>query len=171
MLIDDGIPTKEDLAKVFPSEERLKKGAVAILECFQEIPCNPCVNACKRGSITIPGDINHLPVLDAQICDGCGGCIPLCPGLAIFIVDITWSEDRALVKLPFENLPVPKSGQYAAGLNRAGQEVGWFEIIKVVPGGKTNLTYTITLAVPQDLAMEVRSIRAGGYRDGDQQGR
>ena len=112
----------------------------------------------------MPGDINHLPVLDAEMCNGCGACILFCPGLAIFVVDKTWSGERAIVKIPFENVPVPQAGQYAAGLDRAGRELGWFEIVKVASGGKTNLTKIISLAVPQDLAMEVRNIRAGGYR-------
>jgi ferredoxin len=165
MLINDGIPTQDDLAVVIPSGKRLDQGAVAIIECFQEIPCNPCVKACKRGAITMPCDINCLPGLDVELCNGCGACILRCPGLAIFVVDKTWSKDRALVKLPFEYLPIPKTGQYAAGLNRAGQELGWFEIVKVIRGGKTNMTYIISIAVPQNLAMEVRNIRAGGYKD------
>ena len=166
MLINDGIPTKDDLVKAFPTEERLNKGPVAIIECFQEIPCDPCVKACKKGAIAMPGDINHLPVLDAELCNGCGACILYCPGLAIFVVDRSWSEERAIVKLPFENVPIPQAGQYAAGLDRTGKELGWFEVVKVVMGGKTNLTRIISLAVPQDLAMEVRNIRAGDYRIG-----
>lgn len=166
MLINDGIPAKEDLAKVYPSEARLAKGPVAIAECFQEIPCNPCVKACNQGAITMPRDINDLPVVDTDKCNGCGLCISRCPGLAIFVVDKTYSADMALVKLPFEYVPVPQAGQYAAGLDRAGKELGWFEVVKVTSGGKKNMTYTISLAVPQELAMEVRNIRVGGYKDG-----
>ena len=158
MLTCDGIPTQEDLAKVFPSEERLEQGPVAIVECFQEIPCNPCVKACRQGAIAMPGDINDLPALDAELCNGCGVCISFCPGLAIFVVDKTWSEERALVKLPYEYVPVPQVGQHVAGLDRAGRGLGRFEVVKVTTGGRKNMTRTISLAVPQSLAMEVRSI-------------
>lgn len=168
MLNCDGIPTKEDLTNVIPSEARLAQGPVAIVECFQEIPCNPCVKACKRGAIAMPHDINDLPEIDVELCNGCGVCISFCPGLAIFVVDKTWSKERALVKLPFEYVPVPQAGQYAAGLDRAGRELGWFEVVKVTSGGKKNMTRTISLAVPQDLAMDVRNIRVGGYTDGKQ---
>ena len=164
MLINDGIPTREDLAKIIPSEERLARGPVAIAECFQEIPCNPCVKACKQGAITMPRDINDLPQLNTELCNGCGLCISRCPGLAIFVVDKTWSKDRALVKLPFEYVPVPQAGQLAVGLDRAGKELGWFEVIKVISGGDKNMTRVISLAVPQDLAMEVRNIRVGEYK-------
>ena len=159
MLINDGIPTTEDLAKIMPSEERFAKGPVAIAECFQEIPCNPCVKACKRGAITMPGDINALPLVDAGICNGCGLCISMCPGLAIFVVDKTYSEDFALVKLPYEYVPVPQAGQRVTALDRAGEELGRFEVIRAVLGGKKNKTYTISLAVPRELAMEVRDVR------------
>jgi Fe-S-cluster-containing hydrogenase component 2 len=165
MLINDGIPTKEDLALICPTAERLAKGPVAVVECFQEIPCNPCIKACKQGAITMARDINDLPLVDAQLCNGCGLCISRCPGLAIFVVDKTYDKEFALVKLPFEYVPIPKAGQYAAGLDRAGKELGFFEVVKVISGGKKNMTYTISLAVPQELAMEVRNIRVGGYKD------
>jgi len=159
MLINDGIPTIDDLKKVTPSDERFTEGPVAIVECFQEIPCNPCIKACRRGAIKMPRDVNEIPMVDASLCNGCGVCISFCPGLAIFIVDKTYSDEFALVKLPFEYVPVPQAGQFATGLNRAGEELGSFEVIKVTSGGKKNKTNTITLAVPMGLAMEVRDIK------------
>ena len=165
MLINDGIPTKDDLAKITPTAGRFAKGPVAIIECFQEIPCNPCVKACKRGAISMPGNINDIPVVDALLCNGCGICISLCPGLAIFVVDKTYTEELALVKLPYEYVPVPEAGQYVTALDRAGVKQGSFEVIKVTSGGKKNKTYTVSLAVPQELAMEVRDIQVGRSED------
>jgi len=165
MLINDGIPTTENIKTITPSAERFAQGAVAIAECFQEIPCNPCVTACKRNAITMKNDVNDLPIIDVNKCNGCGLCAFRCPGLAIFVVDKTYSTSHALVKFPFEYVPVPQEGQFALGLNRSNEEMGWFEVVKVTFGGKKNLTYMISLAVPQDLAMEVRTIRIGGYKD------
>jgi len=159
MLLQDGIPKKDDLAKVTPSDERLAEGAVAVIECFQEIPCDPCVKACKRGAISMHNDVNCLPAVDTGICNGCGLCISMCPGLAIFVIDKTYSEELALVKLPFEYVPVPQTGQRVTTLNRAGEPLGDYEVIQVVSGGKNNMTHTISLAVPQELAMEARDIR------------
>ena len=163
-LINDGIPTAEDLAKVLPSAERLAKGPVSIIECFQNIPCNPCVAACPQKAISMGDDINNLPKVDTDKCNGCGLCIRKCPGLAILVVDMTYSDDYALVKFPFEYTPVPEKGQKAIGLNRAGEEVGEFEVERAISGGAENKTWTISLKVPKDKAMEVRNIKVGGYK-------
>ena len=166
MLIKEGVPTAEDLASVMPSAERLAKGPVAITECFQNIACNPCVAACPQHAISMEPDINATPKVDPDACIGCRICLAKCPGLAIFVVDMTHSADTALVTIPFEFLPVPEKGQFVCGLNRAGEEQGWFEVKRVVSGGAKNMTWMLTLEVPKDLAMEVRNIRVGGYRDG-----
>ena len=159
MLINDGIARAEDLLKVMPSDERLSKGPVVIVECFQEIPCDPCVKSCKRGAITMPNGINDIPVVDFDLCNGCSLCISMCPGLAIFVVDKTWSEDLARVLIPYEYLPVPEKGQAVIGLDRAGKELGSFEVVRVNSGGKKNKTWTVSIAVPQALAMEVRGVK------------
>jgi Fe-S-cluster-containing hydrogenase component 2 len=162
MLTSDGIPAYYDIAKVTPSDARFAEGPVVVVECFQEIPCNPCVKACKRGAITMPGDINAVPVVDYKLCNGCGHCISLCPGLAIFVVDKSYSDEYALVKLPYEYVPVPQEGQRVTALSRAGEELGCYKVVKVTSGGKKNMTYTISVAVPQELAMEVRNVRNAG---------
>ena len=165
MLLETGIPTKEDVLTVTPPEERFAKGPVVIVECFQEIPCNPSVDACNRGAITKQRDINDLPKVDFEKCNGCGLCIAQCPGLAIFVVDKTHSDTHAVVRIPYEFIPIPEKGQFACGLDRAGEERGWFEVVRVSSGGPKNKTTTVWLAVPKELAMEVRSIRAGGFRN------
>lgn len=164
MLNKTGVPTFEDLKTVTPPEGRLKKGPVAIIECFQEIPCNPCSEACKQGAIQPMEDINNLPQLDFDLCNGCGVCLSRCPGLAIFIVDTSYSDRSAIVRIPFEYHPVPQVGEKVVGLNRAGEEIGTFEVNKVQSGGQKNKTFTIWLVVPKELTMEVRGIRWGGLR-------
>jgi len=159
MLVNDGVPAQGDLDDITPTDERFAKGPVAVAECFQEIPCDPCVKACKREAIRMPRDINSLPVVDTERCNGCGLCISYCPGLAIFVIDKTYSDDLALVKLPYEFVPVPQKGEYAAGLDRTGKELGRFEVVRVTSGGRKNKTYTISLAVPQEMAMDVRGVK------------
>ncbi len=160
MLEKDGVPTAEDLARVTPSQERLAKGPVAIIECFQPIPCDPCYDWCKRGAIKRFKDPTDLPQIDFERCNGCGLCIIGCPGLAIFVVDGTYSEERARVVLPYEFLPLPKEGEVVEALNREGDGVGESEVLKVQPTKQK--TTLISLLVPQKLAMEVRFFRRKG---------
>lgn len=44
MYLEHGIMTTEELRAIghYPSEERMRKGPVAVCECLQRIPCNPC---------------------------------------------------------------------------------------------------------------------------------
>jgi len=167
MLNKTGVPTAENLKTVSPDEERMSKGPVAVIECFQEIPCNPCTEACKQGAILPMKDINDLPVMEFDKCNGCGVCISRCPGLAIFIVDKSYSETEAIVRIPYEYVPVPKAGDQVTGLNRAGQPLGTFTVKKVQSGGTKNKTYTVWLVVPKELAMEVRGIGLGGMHHGE----
>jgi Fe-S-cluster-containing hydrogenase component 2 len=156
MLEQTGIPTPGDILAATPSEERLAKGPVALFECFQNIPCNPCVDACPQGAITIGEDINQRPVLDETKCNGCGICLAHCPGLSIFVVDCSSPDGQALVKLPYEYVPLPEIGQTVNALNRQGETVSAAQIKKVQQN--KNKTTVIWIAVPKELAMDVRGI-------------
>lgn len=159
MIEKTGVPTPQDLWKVFPPKERLEKGPVAIIECFQQIPCDPCYTACKKEAIQEFEDINDLPQIDFEICNGCGLCISRCPGLCIFIVDQTYSEKGVLIKLPFEFLPLPEEGEEVDALNRKGEVVSKAKVVKVQNGRYEDKTPVISILVPKELSMEVRNIR------------
>lgn len=133
-----------------PNEEQLRKG-VAIIECIQEIPCNPCVDACPFNAISME-NINALPSIDYEKCIGCGKCAEVCPGLAIFIVKTI--NEKALVTLPYEFLPLPEENEEVKALNREGKEI-CNAIVKKVRKGKTPL---ITIELPSKYAMEARNI-------------
>ena len=130
----DGVIEFEELEKSpgVPSKKRLRKGPVAVIECIQEIPCDPCVLACPNRAIKIAPSINELPVLIEKRCTGCGSCIPVCPGLAIFLVDETYSDREDLVSLPYEFLPLPKKGDKVDLLNRRGAPVGRGKVARVL---------------------------------------
>ena len=161
MLEKTGIPTVEDIKQKLPSEERLKEGPVAIVECFREIPCDPCYHSCPTNSFKQFEDINDIPKLDYEKCTGCGICIHNCPGLAIFVVDYTYSEEEGLVKIPYEFIPLPKKGDKVTALNRAGEEVCEARVEKVQNGKKMDKTAVIWLVVPKEKVMEVRNMKVG----------
>jgi len=156
-----GIPSKEELeaSPGYPSPEALQKGPIAVIECVQDIPCNPCEMACPKGAISVGNPITQLPVFDPEKCDGCGTCIPVCPGQAIFRVDATFAEKRATVSFPYEYLPMPKKGDLVEGVNREGEVICRAEVLRVQRPKKYDHTAVITVGVPKHLAMEVRSMK------------
>lgn len=165
MIEKTGIATESDLAGVIPSKARREKGPVAVIECFQRIPCNPCSKACKVGAIKPMEDINDRPVIDPDKCTGCGMCMTHCPGLSIFIVDETYSDTEALVKIPYEFLPLPEEGSFVTGLNREGKPVCRAKVVKVMTAKSQDRTQVVSLAVPKELSMEVRFFKADDYYD------
>jgi len=157
MLERTGIPTDDDLEKVIPDKKRLAKGPVVIIECFQKIPCDPCAASCKFGAIKSFKDINDLPIVDFDKCTGCGICISSCPGLAIFVIDENYSDEKSLIKIPHEMLPLPEKGEDVYALDRAGSILGKVKVIKVLKiKNKTNI---VSLEVPKSMTMKVRSIK------------
>ena len=161
MLAKDGAAKKSDIEKIIPSRERLEKGAVAIIECFQEIPCDPCYASCPKNAIKPFDNINDLPKIDFDLCDGCSLCVASCPGLAIFIVDYTYSEDRALLKIPHEFVPLPQKDEMVKLLNRKGEIVCDGRVVRVVKfRDKTNVVW---VEVPKEQAMDVRAIAPNSY--------
>ena len=160
----NGVAAKEELEKAMPPEDFLAKKPVVMVECFQNIPCDPCAASCPFGAILPFEDINELPVVDYDKCTGCGICVTSCPGLAIFVLDMNYSDKDALIKLPYEMLPLPQKGEMVSGLDREGQKVAEVKVDKV---SKTkNKTYLISIIVPKELALIVRNIRVEGKTNG-----
>lgn len=161
-LEDDGVLSREELERLpgVPSEKRRAAGPVVVIECAEEIPCNPCEPVCVRGAIAVGEPITRLPVLHEDRCDGCLACIAPCPGLAIFVVDETYSDREAAVTLPYEFLPLPEKGERVEGLNRRGEVVGQGTVLQVRNPKAFDRTALVTVVIPKELSMEVRHIRS-----------
>ena len=155
-----GVLSKAELGDLpgVPSKERLWKGPVAVVECNQEIPCNPCQAACPREAIRVD-ELTSVPVLDEEKCNGCGSCVAPCPGLAIFVVDMTYSDGEALVTMPYEFLPYPEVGEKVDALDRGGKRICEGTIEKVRTPKKNDRTAVVSVSVPKKHGMEVRAIR------------
>lgn len=159
--LSDGIIGLEDLASFnsVPSTERIReKRPVAMIECIQEIPCNSCVVACKLGAIQM-ARVNDLPRVDYNKCTGCMACAMVCPGLAVFL--LREGDGVGYVTLPYEFLPVPKTGDQVMALNRKGTVLGKGKVARVLPPERNDGTALVTIEVPKELLLEARAIRLG----------
>lgn len=47
----EGLATEDNLQGRLPNESEKKRGPYAVIECFEEIPCNPCVVSCRFNAI------------------------------------------------------------------------------------------------------------------------
>lgn len=155
-----GFPSWDELQSSpgVPNGERLERGPVAYIECVQEIPCNPCENACPFGAIKVGHPITNLPVLDAEKCTGCGHCIAYCPGLAIFKIIMNYTETTSLVEFPYEYYPYPIKGAVVPCANRAGEYVVDGIVKNVRSNEKNDCTAIIAVEVPKKFCLEVRTI-------------
>lgn len=160
-VINRGYPSMEEIkeANGYPTEERFKKGPVAVIECVQPIPCNPCEASCKFGAIVVGDPITNFPRLIEEKCVGCSLCLAQCSGLAIFIVDKSYSETEAAVGFPHEYVPLPEKEQEVIAVNRAGEEVCPARVVKINNSVKNDKTPIITIAIPKEFADEVRGMK------------
>ncbi len=153
----------EDLKKGpgYPSEERFIKGFVPVIECVEEIPCDPCQTACNRDLIIVGKPITNLPrLIDPEgACSGCAKCIVICPGLAVFVVDKTFSENEASVAMPYELLPLPEEGDKIQGVDRAGNVVCDGYVQRIMSSKNLDHTNVVTIVIPKEFADEVRHFK------------
>jgi len=156
----DGILEPRQLLPLIPQAERLAIGPVAIIECVENIPCDPCVASCPKGAIRIEGDMNGTPSVDFGTCNGCGLCVSACPGLAIFVVDMSLGAGTATVSLPYEYTPLPSVGDTVVTLSREGKILGEGTVKRVLQAKALDRTPIVTLEVPSDHAMDVRHFLA-----------
>lgn len=162
MIIRTGVATREDYLPKLPSEERRARDKYAMIECFTPIPCNPCTKICPHDAIAPMADINDVPVIDFERCNGCGLCASVCPGLAIFIIDETYSDTLASVMMPYEFYPLPEKGQTVKGLGREGEVLCDAKVLRVVPSmTKQSKTPLVTVEIPKEFVFDVRFIQFG----------
>ncbi|MCF7923608.1 MAG: 4Fe-4S binding protein [Candidatus Izimaplasma sp.] len=157
MIEKTAVPDKNQIKSRFPSKKVLIRPK-AIIECYTEIPCNPCETSCPFDAITIGEDINKIPTIDFDKCTGCGICVYSCPGLAIMNVMI--KNGKAYFKIAYELLPLPKVDEKWLAINRHGDEIATCKIEQVMPPKKTNnKTALITVSVEQPYLYDFVTIR------------
>lgn len=163
---EEGIAISESLLqKGYVAEEEIERfpgvthqvGVHPVMECTQNIPCNPCQDACPKGCISIGENITSLPVVVPEaVCVGCGMCVASCSGQAIFLVEEDCGEGFAKVTLPYEFLPLPQVGEIGKGLSRSGEPICDAEVVGVKSLPAFDKTTLLTIKVPAEMAMKAR---------------
>lgn len=158
-LLTKGYVADEEIER-FPGVTH-RAGVHPVMECTQNIPCNPCQDACPKHCIKIGAHITSLPAVEENAtCVGCGMCVASCSGQAIFLVDETFEPGFATVTIPYEFLPLPEKGEKGLGLGRNGQPVCEAEVVSVKSAKAFDHTNLLTIKVPADMAMKARFYRA-----------
>ena len=174
---DEGITVSQSLlTKGFVSDDEIerfpgvtrKKGIHPVIECTQNIPCNPCQDACRKHCIKIGSCITALPsVAEDAECSGCGMCVASCSGQAIFLVQEDYEPGFTGITLPYEFLPLPQKGDRGTALSRSGQPLCEAEIVGVRTSPAFDHTNLLTMKVPNDFAMTARFYKAGNCPAGE----
>ncbi|QWB99502.1 4Fe-4S binding protein [Mycoplasmatota bacterium] len=152
------VATKEMVKSRFPKDKKVLFRPKAIIECYHEIPCNPCETSCPFHAITIGEDINAIPQIDFDKCTGCGICVHSCPGLAIMVAMI--KNGKAYFKIPYELLPLPKVNERWLAVDRNGDVISDCKIEQVMTAKKsTNHTTVVTVSLEQPYLYDFVTIR------------
>ena len=154
-LLENGYVADDEITR-YPGVTS-QKGIHPVIECTQNIPCNPCQDACPKGCISIGKNITSLPVVDKEHqCIGCGMCVASCSGQAIFLVQEDVEPGFGEVTMPYEFLPLPEIGDKGIALGRDGKEVCEAEVTKVRTAPVFDHTNLLTIKVPNDMLMKAR---------------
>lgn len=148
-----------DELDVFPSKETIESKRVALIECVEEIPCNPCAVVCRMGAIE-KDTLCSLGKVNWEKCSGCTMCVAVCPGLSIFLQNI--KDGKGYVTMPYELLPTPELGKKAQLLDRSGKAVGVGKIVNPTYQAKGDAYPRWVVTVEMDdpeLSYEVRAIK------------
>ena len=138
------------------------KDLYPVVRCAQEIPCNPCTEACVLQSIKIKeSTMMGRPQFEGD-CLGCTRCVSICPGLAITIVDKRYDKTKktARVIVPWE-MPegTIKTGQVVKTTGMDGELIGKGKIIAMKRSQWQNRRTLVSLEVPYKEADLVAGIQ------------
>jgi Fe-S-cluster-containing hydrogenase component 2 len=132
-----------------------------VLDCSEEIPCNPCEEVCGRGAIVVGDNLNAAPVFEEDKCDGCGACIAVCPGSCVYLVEEAGGGE-ARVTMAYDRLPRPLKGDVVTLTDGEGASVGQGIVYRVKNTKSDRHLWQVTVSTEPRLASVVRGFRQEG---------
>jgi thioredoxin reductase/Fe-S-cluster-containing hydrogenase component 2 len=175
-ITDEGFPLSQSLrSKGFLEDDELNsfpaaipgnsEGLQPVIECTQNIPCNPCQDCCPVGCIKVGEDISSIPVFEkSKKCSGCGSCVAHCPGQCIFLVQAGYEPGYTAVTIPYEFMPVPELHSRGSALSRSGSLLCEAEIVRVQRAAAFDKTVLLTMKVPAAMAGQARAFKTPGEK-------
>jgi bacterioferritin-associated ferredoxin len=143
--------------------DEVSEGAMPLIHCTQEIPCDPCSSLCINGLIYVDAkDIRKLPKFegDAFSCGCCEECVGGCPGLAITLVDYYSDANFPTVSIPYEiKRGGIKSGDLVTVVDTQGKALGQVGVQAVHDNPSSDRTQVIQVKAPSEYARKIAGIR------------
>jgi Fe-S-cluster-containing hydrogenase component 2 len=159
--LNNGVLDQKRIKEIpgYPGDLAFEKGPIAIIECDQDIPCNPCEEVCPRNAIIVGQPITNLPKIYSDNCNGCTRCITICPGLCIFVINKNYSDTESLIYLPYEFYPIPDKNENVDLLNNYGEVICTGKIKKIIKPLRDNKTYVLGVVIPKKFFMVARAVK------------
>lgn len=143
------------------SELSEDKGRFKVLvDCPQEIPCDPCVKACSTGAISMDEGMCGKPRITEGQCNGCLSCLEVCPVSCIYLMEKR--EGETLMTLALDRLPRLSKGDEVILKDGNGKDLGRGRVIKSRAAQKDKGLRILTLKVPAEVAGSVRTVEGMG---------
>lgn len=162
-LTGDVLKSKPGAIHELDDFNEMDAGALPVIHCSQEIPCDPCRALCINGLITLDSsDIRGLPVFvgNNYSCAACERCVAGCPGLAITLVDYRQNAENPVISIAYEfGKEKILTSDLVTVIDTDGNELGDVEVVNVHHIPENQSTYVVQVQAPANIARRIAGLK------------